>query len=436
MEALVLLAGLFMGISIALSRQHHRAGRTPAAALEPMGEWVNPARKGHGRRIFLAGLGIRLFGLLTLRASGAMAGGISRDSLKYHTTGIRIAEQMQGGDFNWPNWIDNGWYQFTGLVYYLFGNQAILMQLLNVTLGAATGLLAYRITLEVYDREDVARFAGYLTAFFPSFIYYSLLPLKDTVSLFSLLLLVLATVRIRSKFHLKYLCCQVVALLLVLGLRDYLFFVCMSFVLLSMAPVTRFRTARYLALSVGLVLFLGSLAYALGFGFLGIDFLQSAKYFDVEYINYTRSALNRGHGGFYDSPGAGQWGQGIFSDILTALTGVYFFFFSIDPTDVGRARQLFALPEMLLVFLALPALIRGVMLTWKEHRQKALPVMIFAFGVMAVYSSATTNMGAMFRWRMQALPFFLVMLGYGVYRRKKGVLFRLLRRLAGGRLCK
>ena len=434
MEALILLAALFLGTGLVLFRKSLRISRVSATASEPLADWESPPGKGCGPKIFLAGLGIRLFGLLMLVVSGAVDGGISRDSLRYHSMGIEIAERMRGGDFNWPNWIDNGWFQFTGFVYYLFGNHPIWMQLLNVCLGAATGLLAYKIASEVYEREAVARFAGYLTAFFPSFIYYSLLPLKDTVSLFALLLLVLATIRLRSGFHLKHLMFLVLSLLLILGLRDYLFFICMSFVLLSMAPVTRHRATRYIVLTLGLILFLGSLAYILGLGFLGSEFLLSAKYFDLEYINYTRSALNRGYGGFYDSPGAGQWGQGIFSDIMTALTGVYFFFFSIDPTDVGRARQFFALPEMLLVFIAVPALIRGVYLTWNEHRQKALPVMIFAFGVMAVYSSATTNMGAMFRWRMQALPFFLVMLGYGVYRRRKGILFRLMKKLAGRRV--
>jgi hypothetical protein len=43
-------------------------------------------------------------------------------------------------------------------------------------------------------------------------------------------------------------------------------------------------------------------------------------------------------------------------------------------------------------------------------------VLVFAFGVMLVYTSATTNAGAMFRWRMQALPFFIMMTSYGVLR--------------------
>jgi hypothetical protein len=430
MDVLAIIAALFMGGCMVLYGQsivfRDGNGSPPIPSRRGL---VRP-RWDYGRRIFVVGFVIRLLGLTGLLVSDALGTGISRDSLNYHQTGIDIARQMAAGYFNWPNWIDNGWFQFIGLVYYLFGTHMILIQLLNVTVGAVTGVLTYRLALGVYGHEPVARFAGYLTACFPSFVYYSLLPLKDTVSLFALLLLVLASVRLRSWFSLKHLVQIIVALLVILGLRDYLFLVCLGLTVLAMVPVSGHRAIRYVTLAAGLVLCLGSITYAFGMGFFGIEIFRSAKYFDLEYINYTRQALSRGYGGIYDTPGASQWGQGLFSDLMNLLTGVYFFFFSIDPFDIGRARQMFALPEMLLLLVALPSLLWGVVLTWLEQRHKALPILIFAFGIMAVYSSTTTNMGAMFRWRMQSLPFFLIMLAYGVYRRRKGVLFRLMLRLA------
>jgi len=311
----------------------------------------------------------------------------------------------------------------------------ILIQLLNVMLGSATGVLVYRLSREVYGYESLSRFAGYVTAFFPSFIYYSILPLKDTLSLFALLFLVIALVRLRERFSPIHMFQIAFMLVVVLGLRDYLFLVCLGLVLLSMVPVSKRRVSRFVILLIGLFIFLGGITYAFGMGFFSIEVFRSAKYFDLEYINYTRQAMNRGYGSFYDTQGISQWGQGIYSDLRNVLTSVYYFFFSIDPTEVGRARQMFALPEMLFLLVGFPALIHGVLLTWREQRHKALPVLIFAFGIMAVYGSATTNMGAMFRWRMQALPFFLLMLCYGVYRRRKGVLYNLMWSIGRNRTC-
>ena len=95
-----------------------------------------------------------------------------------------------------------------------------------------------------------------------------------------------------------------------------------------------------------------------------------------------------------------------------------------------RTRQLFALPEMLLLLYAFPSLIRGVKNTWRKHKDTAFPVLVFAFGVMAVYTTATTNAGAMFRWRMQGLPFFLMVGSYGIYLKQRGGLFRIMEKIS------
>lgn len=88
-----------------------------------------------------------------------------------------------------------------------------------------------------------------------------------------------------------------------------------------------------------------------------------------------------------------------------------------------------ALPEVVLVVLLLPSLLRGLKYSWRYHRQAALPLMVFAFGLLAVYGSATTNMGAMYRWRMQAMPFLVMFMVVGVYVRGRGLFYRLASRL-------
>ena len=112
-----------------------------------------------------------------------------------------------------------------------------------------------------------------------------------------------------------------------------------------------------------------------------------------------------------------------------ALVALYFFFVTLDFTDIGGARQLMALPEVLLLLFLLPSFVRGLRYSWRHHRQAALPLAVFAFGLLAVYGSATTNMGAMFRWRMQAMPFVLTFMMCGVLVQGRGILYRILARV-------
>ncbi len=443
MTLLLLISGVFAIAAIGLWSGSRSDGTgqlvgQPAGLMNHGGTKAVPLTqvvvKGRSasRQIFIIGLLGRVGAYAILVATGAMAGGISRDSLRYHEEGIRIAKQYIEGGIIWSNWIDDGWFEFTGLVYSFLGADMFWIQLFNIFIGAITGVLTYLIASKVYNNEPVARFAGYATALFPSFIYYSAIPLKDTASLMALLLMVWSAVNLRDKYSLRYAGYIVLSLLIVLALRDYLFFVCLALLAVSFGPVSSRRIVRYITLMAGGGMLLGCVAYTLGFGFFGLDFLDNSRYFDIDYINQTRTALNRGRGHMFSDPASIEWGSSWFNDVKNLLMGVYFFFFSIDPTDVTRARQWFALPEMLVLLLAFSSIVRGVAQTWRHKRQYALPVMIFAFGIMAVYSSATTNMGAMFRWRMQALPFFMMMASYGIYLRQRGALFRVMRFFARG----
>ena len=42
------------------------------------------------------------------------------------------------------------------------------------------------------------------------------------------------------------------------------------------------------------------------------------------------------------------------------------------------------------------------------------PILLFGAGVMSVYISATTNMGALFRWKMQVMPILGALIAVGV----------------------
>ncbi|MCQ4165480.1 glycosyltransferase family 39 protein [Tahibacter harae] len=381
-------------------------------------------------RLFVAAFLVRFGGVLLISLTDAIRSlSLSPDSLRYHEEALAIAEEMRGGFFNAPNWIDNGWFQFTGLIYYLLGPNPLYIQLINILFGALTPLVVFRLVLEVYGVEKIARVTAMLVAFFPSFIYWSCLMLKDPLSIFSLSLLVLAVVRLRRDFSAGALAAMAFSLMMLLGVREYLFFVSVFLIVISYVPVEGRRTAPLLATMAGVVVLIGAATYSAGFGVFGSDYIRQSHYFDLEYINQSRINISHGTGAFFDEPETAAWGESADSTFRALAAAIYFFFVSIDLTQIGSLRQLMALPEVLVFLLLLPSLMRGLGQSWQQARQASLPLAVFAFGLLAVYGSAATNMGAMFRWRMQALPLLLAFMVYGAFVHGRGPVFNALKRL-------
>ena len=381
-------------------------------------------------RLFFWALVVRLLVVFLLNITDAIQTlHLSPDSLRYHREGYLIAHQMAAGFFNWPNWIDNGWFQFTGFVYYLFGPHPLIIQLINVTFGALTPVVAYLVALRVFRADRPARTTAILVAFFPSFIYWSCLMLKDPIAILALSSLVLSIVGIRDSIRFGWLLLMVISLLVLMGVRSYLLFVTVFFIAVSYVPVEGRRAGSALVRLILISLMLGWTLYFFGYGFMGVDYIQSSHYFDVDYINATRDNINHGGGAFFSGESAPKWGEDVASTLSALSAAVFFFFVTLDFSNISGARQLMALPEVVLVVLLLPSLLRGLKYSWRYHRQAALPLMVFAFGLLAVYGSATTNMGAMYRWRMQAMPFLVMFMVVGVYVRSRGLFYRLASRL-------
>ncbi len=284
--------------------------------------------------------------------------------------------------------------------------------------------------MKVYGVEKTARWTAILTAFFPSFIYWSCLMLKDPLSIFAMVLLVLAVVALRESFSVKWLAAMGFSLLSFLAVREYMFFVAMFFIAMSYFPVEGRRTGLLVVKMLAIVLLVGGAAYGMGFGFMGIDYIQQSHYFDLDYINQSRVKIgDHGTGAFFDDPSSALWGKDFLSTLKALGAAVYFFFVTLDLANIDSFRQLMALPEVLIIVLLLPAMFRGMLYSWRYLRQRSLPLMVFAFGLLAVYGSATTNMGAMFRWRMQAMPFLMAFIVFGLTLSRSGWMYRLLSRL-------
>lgn len=362
---------------------------------------------------------------------------MSRDSLTYHWTGETIATDLAAGTISITSleWMDEAWFSVTGVLYYLTIADPLVIQLLNVILSALAAVLVYLIGCQIYS-SHVAKVGAYAGAFLPSLFYWTLLPLKEAWAMMAIALMVYATLGLKAKGRVGPAVTLVIGIVLVGMVRLYLAAILagLAGILLIPETVRRRRTtlsALIVRLAVALVIFVAIYFILNVIGVTAFSDTKLAYYFDVDNLNKARSGMSHGEGAMFAHRDA-DLGEEPITDVFMLVAGVFYFFFSVNPIELRSSRQLAALPELILFLFALPALLTGIVATWREKAEQGFVVLAYAMVIMAVYSLMATNMGAMYRWRIQALPLFILIAAFGAYRKRRGFLYQVLRAIFGG----
>ncbi len=101
-------------------------------------------------------------------------------ALSFKQCNFNIKEVL--GFYNY-DFSDSGYPTLIGFVYCLFGPYTIAVRLLNIIMGCFTVILIYKLT-KVFLDQTTTRIAAILTMMFPCLLYYTGLPLKETVMIF------------------------------------------------------------------------------------------------------------------------------------------------------------------------------------------------------------------------------------------------------------
>ena len=363
--------------------------------------------------IFGISVTARLLVLVILNCGLWELSSLSPDSAKYHRQGLQLAEQYAQDENHWSHWVDDGWRQFVGLVYSLVGPHVTVVQAFNIVLAALTAVLVFRPAMLSTQNVAAARLAGYGFALFPSMVFYTALPLKEAAAALGLVALCYGTVQIVTRNHRGWIWIAV-GFGITAALRLYLVLpcicgiaVCLLFGFMDWRGLPRWRSLLLSSGAVG--------AAILGPYFAGFEFKRysATRYFDLQEVNKVRVSLADGYARMFDDQMAARFGASPGNDVRNVAKGVYAFLFGIEIGKSKRPRHLAVIPESLFVLASLPFMIIGVVAAWKRHARKMLPVVAFGLMVMIVYVAAATNAGAMLRWRMQAMPFFLVLAAQG-----------------------
>ena len=381
--------------------------------------------------------------LAMLTAAGGDYYLISGDADYLHYMASVNALDYMYGQTDWAKLIDDAWPLLVGLLYYYITPDLTLVVVLNGLAAGMSLVLLFRIVLMATSNRVVAVAVGYTVALFPSAVFFQCLPIKESVAMLAIMSMTWGLLRVRlngDKCGVRW---MVLGIVLIIGLRVYLAPILIYCAVLTLLIRGRRGLPQAVAqLTIWSVLLVVVLQISLDLAGLEWRQLRAFEYLDVSRLNTVRGTLSRGAGSLFSEQQvvsqSHEFGSSLSNDVFLLATGVYYFLIGIDFFNVRSIRQWAAVPEALVIIGCVPYVFVGVKALWRYHRTAALPILILTFALVAVYGAGTTNMGAMYRWRLQAMPFVALTVFLGAAHWKRGPAFAVLKiirsQLSGSRL--
>jgi len=369
-------------------------------------------------RIYLGTLGLRwllAFGLNLLASNSTWAATFWGDSGTYDAAGDLLARQWLGegtSTFMVSAVSGYGFVYYVAAIYYAFGRNQILVQLLNATVGSLTMVVVYLIGQRLFGAR-VARVAALFMAFFPQMVFWSAGMYKDPAVQLCIALSMLAVLRLREGFSLRMMTLLIAATLGLITLRFYIFY----FVALAALGTFAFGrrgglVPRLVTYSLVAIVFLGVVSVAVKRETLE---LQRA-FLTLDQLQVTRA----------DQAATGQSAFGTEYDVSTvdgairALpTGLAYLLFAPFPWALSGVRQLLTLPETLVWYALMPAFARGLAHAVRWRLRDVLPILVFATTLTLAYALMQGNMGTAYRQRTQVTMFFFVFMAVGIVQKSR-----------------
>ncbi|HYX40618.1 MAG TPA: glycosyltransferase family 39 protein, partial [Pyrinomonadaceae bacterium] len=334
------------------------------------------------------------------------------DAYTYDMQGYALL-RVWHGDMSYKSVLMDPLETFWGMPYYiaaiyaLVGRNMLAVQFINSIMGAATAPAAYLCARHIFNNQLVARLTGLLAAFFPSLVLWSAQGLKDGPIVFLLALAMLATLKLGERLSVRHIIVLGAALLALLSLRFYTFYMMIIAVGGSFVIGMRQLTAQSLLRQLAIIVSLGlALTY---WGVLRTASTQFERFGSLE-------SVQRSH---LDQAGA----QSSFSkdvDVSTttgALSaiplGLVYLLLAPFPWQVTNLRQTITLPEMLIWWSLFPLLVLGLRFTLKYRLRQALPILLFTTMLTLAYSIFQGNVGTAYRQRAQLLIFYFIFAAVG-----------------------
>jgi 4-amino-4-deoxy-L-arabinose transferase-like glycosyltransferase len=338
------------------------------------------------------------------------------DSSTYDIGGWLVTLQWEGERLVNPYLTGkvSGWGFFYGIaaIYWVFGHNQILAQLVNGTIGALTVVVIYAIAKDLFDVE-VGQWTARFMAFFPQVVFWSGGIYKDPAIMLCIALCMYAVLKLNNELTVRYVVLFVGASLALMTLRFYVFY----FVAFATIGTFVLSQRRGIAGSVGTyIVLIGVFVGAFTFAARQETDEQQRSYFTLERLQITRS----------DQAALGQSSYERKADVSTTAgalsvlpVGLAYLLFAPFPWAVRGIRQALTVPETLVWYALMPALVRGLLFTIRTRFRTALPILVFAASLTCAYAVFQGNVGTAYRQRTQVTMFYFILMAAGVVEKRR-----------------
>lgn len=367
-------------------------------------------------KLFLAALLVRMIvgsAIFVFRGQDFFGG----DALTYDFFGYAQLQGWGGDKYSlgiaktFVNGAGGGWgmVYLVAAIYGIVGRNMLAVQMVNSVFGAATAIVIFLCSQQIFQNRRVSRFAGIAVAFYPSLVLWSSQGLKDGPIVFCLALSILATLKLGVKLSSRYILILAFALMSLFSLRFYVFYmICAAIAgafILGMQKVTATSFGRQLvaALLVGL-----TLTY---FGVSRAASVEFERYGNLEKVQTSR----------LDAAVSAESGFGRDVDVSTtsgALStiplGMLYLLFAPFPWQMVSLRQSITLPEMIIWWACIPLLVVGLWFSIRYRLRMISPMLIFTAMLSVAYSVFQGNVGTAYRQRAQLLVFYFIFASVGL----------------------
>ena len=305
-----------------------------------------------------------------------------------------------------------GWVHFVGAIYYIFGRNHLMVQLLNGLMGGLTVLVIYAIAARLFDRA-VARWAALFMAFFPQMVFWSTGMYKDPAILLCIASAMYSVLRLRERFSLIMVGLFVLAIFALVTLRFYIAYFVVFAATASFAFGERRGSARAI-LTYGVL-------FALLLGVLNVAVRRETLEQQASYMTLERVQITRDDQAMWSRSGFGQeYDVSTPTGALAALpVGLVYLLFAPFPWAASGLRQMLVLPETLVWYALMPAFARGLLLSMRRHFRAVLPIAVFAVSLTVAYALMQGNVGTAYRQRTQVTMFFFIFMAAGIVEKQR-----------------
>src|SRR5699024_7441519 len=288
----------------------------------------------------------------------------------------------------------------TTVVYYLFGENPIYMQLLNVFFSTLAIIYLFKMSRYLFNYK-VAFYSSVIMSIWPTYIFFTSMHMREALAIFFLLAFAYYFMKWLRYFKFKY---------IILAAFSFLFDMLIRpqngmLIIISIFPFIVFYAWKYSSkyMKINLVVF----SFFAGLGILFILQLTGYLRFDFNYI-VTEMSYRTGGGSSYL-----EWMtyNSLLDLIIYSPIRLVYFVYTPFPWQITSMEQAFAFLESVLLIIMSYHILRGLKVLWETTERKRELFFIIVFCLLGLIANGLvdSNVGTSIRHKLQYIFVFFIL---------------------------